>query len=486
MPHYLFVTGRLAEQPLRRLLESLAPQVGFEYSVAVMPITIAALITPRWLARRLEVPTGVTEIIVPGHCEGELATVEEVAKIPVQRGPRDFRQLPEYFGRKGDTSQYGAWDIEIIAKISKADLRSTDELLDEVANLASDGADVVLLSGSGKPWPNLPETVEELREDGHRVAVEDVTPLDLLSSIPRGIEMVFPGDRAQQEAATGLGCEVALINKDEPHGEFSTLVEAAVERGIALRIDPGLPPIGQGLATSIGRYLRAREQWPKIKMVMSVDRLTTSVPVDSASLHFLLMGLCEELGVGSVVVSQEANWCQSAVRECHLARQMTCFAQQTNSLSHEIESGLLMLRDATVLEFGRDELDRLAEVLRDPSPRLYSEGGQLHAVSAGRHLASDDPYDLFDQIQSNTDRTFDANQAFYLGYEMAKAMTARTLGKTYRQDEALDWGLLTQRELTRLERRALRLARLRDGECEEAQQYYDEDDLDGDSEDSNE
>ena len=50
--------------------------------------------------------------------------------------------------------------------------------------------------------------------------------------------------------------------------------------------------------------------------------------------------------------------------------------------------------------------------------------------------------------------------------------------KTYRQDEALDWGLLTQRELTRLERRALRLARSRDGECEEARQYFEEDDLD--------
>ena len=79
------------------------------------------------------------------------------------------------------------------------------------------------------------------------------------------------------------------------------------------------------------------------------------------------------------------------------------------------------------------------------------------------HLESDDPYDLFDQILSNTHRTFDLGRAFYLGYEMAKAMTALTLGKTYRQDEALHWGMLTRRELTRLERRAMRLARLRDG-----------------------
>ena len=33
--------------------------------------------------------------------------------------------------------------------------------------------------------------------------------------------------------------------------------------------------------------------------------------------------------------------------------------------------------------------------------------------------------------------------AFYLGYELAKAVTALTLGKDYVQDQALRWGFLT-------------------------------------------
>ena len=40
----------------------------------------------------------------------------------------------------------------------------------------------------------------------------------------------------------------------------------------------------------------------------------------------------------------------------------------------------------------------------------------------------------------------DASHAFYLGYELAKARTALTLGKDYRQDEALNWGFLTVAE----------------------------------------
>jgi uncharacterized protein DUF6513 len=486
MPHYLFVTGRLAEPPLERLLASLAPQVGFEYSVAVMPITIAALITPRWLARRLEVPAGVTGVVLPGHCEGDLFGVEEVAGVPVQRGPRDFRELAGFFGYEQGASQWGAWDIEIIARISRADDRSGDEVLDLASSLIDDGADMVLLWGSGRPWPTLSTLVQELREEECRVAVGNVAPVDLLSAIHQGIELVFPADMEQEEAAVGLGCEIVVQGNDATDDGLVQMVESAVQRGIRHRIDLGLRPVGLGLAESVGRYLEARRAWPDAGLVMSLDGLTGTAPVDTAALHLLLVALCEELRIGSVVVCQDTNWNRTAVRECHLARQLTCHAKRTQEPMPHAESGLLILRDAAALEFGSEELDRLAEVLKDPSPRLYAESGRLHAVSDGKHLQSDDPYDLFDQILTNTDRTFDANKAFYLGYEMAKAMTALTLGKTYRQDEALDWGLLTQRELTRLELRALRLARLRDGECDETREYFEEDDLDDSFEESTE
>ena len=41
------------------------------------------------------------------------------------------------------------------------------------------------------------------------------------------------------------------------------------------------------------------------------------------------------------------------------------------------------------------------------------------------------------------DPKLDPSHAFYLGYEMAKAVTALTLGKNYTQDQALRWGFLT-------------------------------------------
>lgn len=473
MPHYLFVTGRLAEQPLRRQLESLAPQVGFAYSVAVMPITIAALITPRWLARRLDVPDGITAVIVPGHCLGDLTAVEAVAKVPVQRGPRDLRELPEFYGRKADASEYGDWDIEIIARIGNADELTPEDILNRSARLDDDGADVILLAGCGRPWPGLSQIVQELQDEIHRVAVANVTPRDLLSAASAGVELVFPADADQQEVATGVGHEVVLAadNIDE----LAQAVEAAERRGVRYRIAPGLQPIGLGLAESVERFFEARRRWPESEFVMPLEPVTRTMGVDSAALHVLFVGLCQELRVGAVVVSQDTNWCRTAVRECRLARQVSRYTTQHGVPAGDIEPGLLMLRDGAALEFGRQELDHLAKILKDPSPRLFAEDGRLRAVSAGKHLESEDPYDLFDQIVASGDRAFDASQAFYLGYEMAKAMTALTLGKTYRQDEALDWGMLTQRELTRLERRALRMARSRDGDCEETKRYFEED-----------
>ena len=40
--HIHFVTGRLAEHSLRRMVESLAGELGFRYSIDVLPITVAA------------------------------------------------------------------------------------------------------------------------------------------------------------------------------------------------------------------------------------------------------------------------------------------------------------------------------------------------------------------------------------------------------------------------------------------------------------
>src|SRR5687767_2945915 len=101
----LFVTGKLAEPSLRKVLAELAPVAGFEPQIAVMPITVAALLTTEWVSRKLQVPAAVERIILPGYCRGELTEIP--TSVPVERGPKDLRDLPEYFGtRRGRSETY--------------------------------------------------------------------------------------------------------------------------------------------------------------------------------------------------------------------------------------------------------------------------------------------------------------------------------------------------------------------------------------------
>jgi hypothetical protein len=119
-----------------------------------------------------------------------------------------------------------------------------------------------------------------------------------------------------------------------------------------------------------------------------------------------------------------------------------------------------MLRDAKLPTRTDAELDELVSQIRDNNYRLFAEQGRLELLSAGLRLSDTDPFRLFDKLLAAEPKNIDPGHAFYLGFEMAKALTSLTLGKEYRQDEALDWGLLTVQE------RHHRLARRRGGEGE--------------------
>src|SRR3954469_20188357 len=141
--HIHFVTGRLAEHSLRKTVESLAQEIGLRYSIDVLPITVAALMTPEWIAKRIKVPAETTRVLVPGYCSGDLASLQQAVRAPVERGPRDLRELPRFFGRASTPTDYGSYDIEIIAEINHCPQLSLSEIMVQAKQLADDGADLI-------------------------------------------------------------------------------------------------------------------------------------------------------------------------------------------------------------------------------------------------------------------------------------------------------------------------------------------------------
>lgn len=457
--HIHFVTGRLAEFSLRKVLAELAPKAGFEYSVDVLGITVAALMTPEWVARHVRVPPEATKVLLPGYCYGELAPVEAVARVPVERGPKDLRELPRFFGRPTvENGEYGRHDIQILAEINHCPRLALAEILERAAALAADGADLIDVGcDPGAAWSGVGDVVSALRDAGHRVSIDSLNADEIGPAVRAGAELVLSVNSSNRQHAIDWGCEVIAV-PDVPHtlAGLDETVEFLAAAGVPLRIDPVLEPIGFGFARSLGRYLTVRDRYPDAEIMMGVGNLTELTDADSAPINVLLLGFCQELGIRSVLTTQVINWARSAVRECDLARRLAYYAVEQRALPKHVEPQLVMLRDPAVLEYGAEELDRLAGQIKDHSYRLFAEGNELHIVGAGLHLHKRNPFKLFEQLQAGGAKQLDAGHAFYLGYELSKAVAALTLGKQYRQDQALDWGFLTAPEQSHRERKAER------------------------------
>lgn len=457
--HIHFVTGRLAEHLLRGLLAQLAPQAGFDYSIDVLHITVAALMTPDWIARRIRVPAGTTRVLVPGYCQGDLARVRLAAGVPVERGPKDLRDLPQYFGQQGvDPAEYGPYDIEILAEINHAPRLSREQIVAAAAELQAAGADVIDLGcDPGHTWQGAADAVAALRDRGHRVSIDSLNPEEIAPAVAAGAELVLSVNSHNREAARDWGCEVVAIPDVPATAQgLDATVEFLAAAGVRLRIDPVLEPIGFGFARSLGRYLDVRARYPDAEMLMGIGNLTELTDADSAAINVVLLGFCQELGVRSVLTTQVINWARTSVRECDAARRLVRYAVKNRALPKRVDSRLVMLRDPLVREFGSEELERLAEQIRDHNVRLFAERGRLHVLASGLHLQGTDPFALFDELLVRRGAALDASHSFYLGYELAKAATALALGKDYRQDESLDWGLLTVAETSHREQQRAR------------------------------
>lgn len=450
------ITGRLAEPALRDVAAGISAATGVRFTFDVLPITVAALMTPAWMAARVRVPSGTSRVIVPGYCGGDLTALEQAAAVPVLAGPKDLRDLPEFLGQRDRTPvDLSRYDIEILAEINYASRLTTTELLKQAAVLQADGADVIDLGCEpGLPWSGVGEAVSALRGEGFRVSIDSFDATEIAAAARAGAELVLSVNQTNRQAAADWGVEVVAIpDRPEDLASLDATLELLEQSRVPLRIDPILEPIGFGFARSLARYLEARRRWPGAAMLMGIGNLTELTDVDSAGVNAVLLGFCQELGIHSVLTTQVIPWCRTAVRECDLARRLMRHAVVDHTLPKHVEPRLVVLRDPQRQDISVAELDRLAAAIRDPNYRLFVAEGALHAVRAGQRLSAADPFELWQAMQRSAARPLDAGHAFYLGYELCKAMTALTLGKTYSQDEALRWGHLTREEPTQAHRR---------------------------------
>jgi dihydropteroate synthase-like protein len=367
----------------------------------------------------------------------------------VERGPRDLRQLPEFFGAgEAVTHDVSAHSIEIIAEINHAPRLTQALILQQAQELVAQGADVIDVGCEpGDPWLGVGDCVKSLRDAGCRVSIDSFQPQEVALAARAGAELVLSVNSTNRRAAADWGCEVVAIPDSlQMWDSLDETVEFLAKKRVPFRIDPILEPIGLGFAGSLWRYLDVRRRYPDLPMMMGIGNITEMTDADSAAINVVLLGFCQETGIRSVLTTQVINWARTSVRECAIARRLVHYAVRQRVPPKRVMDDLVILRDDKLEPYGTDQLDELARGIQDHNIRIFAEEGQIHALRSGKRLADADPFALFERLVMEFPDHLDPSHAFYLGYEMCKALTALTLNKEYRQDESLDWGYLTVAE----------------------------------------
>jgi dihydropteroate synthase len=437
----LFVTGKLAEPALRRTLAEMAPPFATE--VAVLKITVAALMTTPWIARMLTVPPETDLVLIPGLCEGETSVVEQHVGVRTEKGPKDLREIPRYFGRAAAASEYGAYAIEILAEINDAPKLSRDAIRLAAAAYRTSGADVIDLGCTpGVPFPTLGDVVRELRADGFRVSVDSFDPDEIRRAVGAGAELVLSVNGSNLEVArdvaAGGGRVVVIPDFGAGLDSLERNVELLEQWEVPYLVDPVLEPIGFGFMASLERYAEMHRRHPAAGQLMGIGNITELTSADTTGVNALLLALAEEVGVRAVLTTEVIPWARGAVREIDIARRLMHYAVVQRRVPKGIDDRLVTVKDPEILAYSEAELRQLQAAVTDPNFRIFADREAITVFNNELFVRGTDIQEIFGQLGVT-----EATHAFYLGRELMKARLALTLGKTYRQEGALAWGYLT-------------------------------------------
>ncbi len=442
----LFLTGKLAEKSLHKVLAGIQaddkhPQ-DFKYRIAQVGVSVAALMTPELILRRLPDTGDADKMVLPGLCRGDLTKLEEKYGIPVELGPEDLKDLPQYFGRGGKEPDLSGYDVSIFAEIVEAPDLTVDAILRRAEQYRQKGADVIDLGClPNTPFPHLADAIRALKAAGFMVSVDSLNQDDLLLAGQSGADYLLSLNEKSLWIADEVVSTPVLIPSSP--GNMPSLyraIEAMQKWGRPFIADAILDPIPFGLAESIVRYQRLRKRYPDIQIMMGVGNLTELTDADTTGINAILFGIITELGINAVLATSVSPHAVNAIAEADVARRIMYAAREDRRLPRDYSNGLLGLHDRRPFPYTDDEVAEFAAAIKDPSFRIQVSETGLHVYNREGHYQDTDPFKLYPHLKVDDD----ASHAFYLGVELARAQIAWQLKKRYKQDEALEWGCSTE------------------------------------------
>lgn len=440
--HILFLTGKLAEPSLQQVLRDMHPS-AFTYEVRTLGISVAGLMTTDFIARHVEPPIAADRMLLPGRCRGDLGALERRFGLPVERGPDEVKDLPQFFGAARRGSDLSQQDILILAEIVDAPQLDIDAIVARARAYRADGADVIDLGCLPQtPFPHLEDAVRALKKLGIRVSVDSMEPDELLRGGRAGADYLLSLKAETMWIADQVASTPVLIpSQPDDFESLARAIELMQARSRPFLIDPILDPIQFGFTRSLLRYAQARERFPDLPILMGTGNVTELTDADSSGVTAVLLGIASELRLNAILTTQVSPHCRRAVREADWARRLMYAARSAATLPRGFTDALLTVHARRPFPYDADEIAAVAAEVRDPNFRIQVATDGIHIYNRDGVRAATDPYDLYPSLGVEDDGA----HAFYLGIELARAQIAWQLGRRYTQDEELDFGCAVER-----------------------------------------
>ncbi len=277
----LLVTGRLA----REIVEHYSRQAEAESVTAELPVPVASLLTPEYIARGLRAAdlAGFDLILTPGLVKGDVSIIERTLGVPTFKGPRYAADIPTVLANLDKAelskvvpadevleraiharllldleedqnqqaqllSQPGSFLIgkvpvgsrfpmRVMAEVLNAPLLSNDELRRRSRYYLRSGAQIVdvgMLSNAPRP-DDAARAVKAVKEAFDvPVAIDTFNLEEAEAAVRAGADMLVSLDASNIREASVFAKEVAVVvlpgdHREEPVKEASARVRALAE-----------------------------------------------------------------------------------------------------------------------------------------------------------------------------------------------------------------------------------------------------------------
>lgn len=481
--------GLITSRSARRIIEEVLRESGVEAVIVELPVHAIGMLKTRTiatiLARRreaLEAARSADVLLIPGHVEGDASEISKVvgkpvykatvspiyipdivrllesgARLDTSRPAEEVVSLEDYTSKFKPSTAFTVGPVEIplrpppmvvIAEIPPSIPRGRVGRVAE--RLVKDGASMVAVGTAFDDTPGeLGGKVAEILErvEGVPVVSEAPTLEHAYKAVEVGATGVIMSSSIALAAAKAGGIPEAtfIIVSGENLASLVEAVKKLRENGYAMvAVDPSLSPPIIGLLPSLRRVEEAASTI-EAPIVFSAANIIEEVQADTHSAHALLALIAAEAGASIYYVVEDSYksyrstaeaWeavkyasASLALKGSRIPFSRLFVIKQPKPPSRPLRPGGKVVRVGYI----EPEMDQAGYVhIQVDHERgvimltFYPRGGEpvtyegVHPTSLLRALVRDHKVSL--------------EHAGYIGFELAKAEEALTLGKTYIQD----------------------------------------------------